>query len=143
LIRKKNQSPLLVKSKLGLYYFSEFKIRKTKHDVENQLNLNLCLLILTPNKSNITSIPINEAIKGECRQSIYIYIYILFFGFEETLFSKSVFYGLRWASKTPAILDSYKRCTFWLEFKTCCADLKPFIITSRRLGTIYIYILYL
>jgi hypothetical protein len=29
----------------------------------------------------------------------------------------------------------YKRCKPWLELETCCADLKPFTITLRPLGT--------
>ena len=37
--------------------------------------------------------------------------------------------GPRWASKTPAVPGSYKRCTPWLELETCYADLKPFAIT--------------
>jgi hypothetical protein len=41
----------------------------------------------------------------------------------------------RWASKTPAVPGSYKRCTLWLELETCCADLKPFAITLCPLGT--------
>jgi hypothetical protein len=50
-------------------------------------------------------------------------------------FSKSALCGSRWASKTPAVPDSYKRCTPWLELETCCAHLKPFVITLRPLGT--------
>jgi len=44
---------------------------------------------------------------------------------------ENVFYGLRWASKTPAVPGSYKRYTSRLELETCCADLKPFTITLR------------
>jgi hypothetical protein len=61
--------------------------------VENQLNLNLCLLILTPNKSNITSIPINEAIKGECRQSIYIFIFFIFWILENSILEKRILWA--------------------------------------------------
>jgi hypothetical protein len=49
--------------------------------------------------------------------------------------SESVLCGPRWASKNPAVPDSYKRCTSWLELETCCADLKPFTITLRLLRT--------
>jgi hypothetical protein len=56
------------------------------------------------------------------------------FGFEKTHFLKSVFYRSRWKNKTPAVPDSYKRCTLLLELKTCCANLKPFTITLRLLG---------
>jgi hypothetical protein len=47
---------------------------------------------------------------------------------------ESALCGLRWGSKTPAVPGSYKRCTPWLELKTCCADPKPFAITLRPLG---------
>jgi len=50
-------------------------------------------------------------------------------------FSESTLCGSRWTSKTPAVPDSYKRCTPWLELETCCAHLKPFVITLRPLGT--------
>jgi hypothetical protein len=53
---------------------------------------------------------------------------------------ESVLCGPRWASKTPAVLGFYKRCTPWLELETCCADLKPFAITLRSLGTRVLYI---
>jgi len=56
-----------------------------------------------------------------------------------TQFLKSVFYRFRWKSKTPAVPDSYKRCTLLLELKTCCANLKPFTITLRLLGPSPIY----
>jgi len=49
---------------------------------------------------------------------------------------KSALCEPRWASKTPAVSGSYKRCTPWLELETCCADLKPFAITPRPLGTL-------
>jgi len=63
-------------------------------------------------------------------------IKLFFFGFEETSPSrKSALCGPRWGSKTPAIPGSYKRCTPWLELKTCCANLKPFVITLRLLRT--------
>jgi len=48
---------------------------------------------------------------------------------------ESALCGPRWGSKTPAVPGSYKRCTPWLELETCCADLKPFDITLRPLGT--------
>ena len=40
--------------------------------------------------------------------------------------------GPRWASKTPAVSGSYKKCTPWLELKTCYADLKFFAIKLRH-----------
>jgi len=49
--------------------------------------------------------------------------FFFFFGFEETLSPESVFCRPRWASKTPAVPDSYKRCTPWLELEICCAGL--------------------
>jgi hypothetical protein len=48
---------------------------------------------------------------------------------------ESALCGLRWASKTPAVPSSYKRCTPWLELETCCANFKPFAITLRPFGT--------
>jgi len=48
---------------------------------------------------------------------------------------ESVLCGPRWGSKTPSVPGSYKRCTPWLEFGTCCADLKPFTITLCPLRT--------
>jgi hypothetical protein len=48
---------------------------------------------------------------------------------------KSTLCGPRWASKTPAVPSSYKRCTPWLELETCCVDLKSFAITLRPLRT--------
>jgi hypothetical protein len=50
---------------------------------------------------------------------------------------ESALCGPRWASKTSAVPGSYKRCTFWPELETCCADLKPFTITLRPLGTCF------
>jgi hypothetical protein len=50
---------------------------------------------------------------------------------------ESVFYRHRWASKTPNVPGSYKRCTPWLELETCCADLKRFAITLRPLKTLF------
>jgi hypothetical protein len=42
---------------------------------------------------------------------------------------ESALYKSRWASKTPAVPGSYKRCMPWLEFKTYCVDFKLFAIT--------------
>jgi len=47
----------------------------------------------------------------------------------------------RWASKTLAVPDSYKRCTSWLELETCYADLKPFAITLRPLNPTILFII--
>jgi len=47
---------------------------------------------------------------------------------------ESVLCGSRWASKTPAVPDSYKKCTPWLELETCYADLKLFAIMLCSLG---------
>jgi len=74
--------------------------------------------------------------------------FTFFLKLEETPFLKSIFYGFRWASKTPAISGFYKRCTPWLELKVYCADLKFFVITPRwdtkllhvKINFIYIYI---
>ena len=56
---------------------------------------------------------------------------IFFFKFEKTLFLREYILRFRWASKILVALDSYKRCTPWLELETCCADLKLFIIKSQ------------
>jgi len=61
--------------------------------------------------------------------------YTLFFYSRKPHLLESVFCGSRWVSKTPVIPGSYKRCTPWLELETSCADLKPFAITLRPLGT--------
>ena len=53
---------------------------------------------------------------------------------------ESALCGPRWASKTPIVLGFYKRCTPRLELETCRADLKPFTITLRSLGTRVLYI---
>jgi hypothetical protein len=74
---------------------------------------------------------------GTCSR---IYIYIFFFLLEETPPSESALYGFRWASKTSAVSSSYKRCTPKLELETCCADLKPFVITLRPFGDTIEYI---
>ena len=58
-----------------------------------------------------------------------------FFNLRKLHLLKSVFYGLRWASKIPAVSDSYKRCTPWLELETCYTDLKSFAITLYPLRT--------
>jgi hypothetical protein len=50
---------------------------------------------------------------------------------------ESIFYGLRWVNKTPAVPDSYKKYTPWLELETCYADLKLFTITLHFLRTIF------
>ena len=42
---------------------------------------------------------------------------------------ESALCGSRWAGKTPAVSDSFKRCTPWLELETYCANLKSFAIT--------------
>ena len=60
-----------------------------------------------------------------------------FFWIRGTPSSESALCGSRWATKTPAVPGSYKRCTPWLELETCCADLKPFAITPRPLRTLY------
>lgn len=44
---------------------------------------------------------------------------------------KSALYWSRWASKTLAIPDSYKKCTPWLKLEICCTNLKSFTITLR------------
>jgi hypothetical protein len=49
--------------------------------------------------------------------------------------SKRVLCELKWASKIPAVPDSYKKYTSWLELETCYADLKFFAITPRLLRT--------
>lgn len=36
----------------------------------------------------------------------------------------------RWAIKTSIIPDSYKKYMSWLELMICCANLKPFVISS-------------
>jgi hypothetical protein len=58
-----------------------------------------------------------------------------FFNSRKPHFSKNTLCGSRWASKTPAVPDSYKRCTLWLELETCCIDLKPFAITCTHTCT--------
>ena len=73
---------------------------------------------------------------------IYIYIYIFFFlNSRKSHFPESVFCGSKWASKIPVVPGSYKRCTPWFELETCYADLKPFAITPRYLGTLKLYII--
>jgi len=62
-------------------------------------------------------------------------LHLFFFWFNKPHFSESVFCGLRWGSKTPAISDSYKKCIPWLELETCCTVLKPFTTTLCLLGT--------
>jgi len=74
--------------------------------------------------------------------------FTIFFKIRENPSLKSTFYRSRWASKTLAISDFYKRCTPWLELKVYCADLKFFVITPRwdtkllhvKINFIYIYI---
>jgi hypothetical protein len=63
----------------------------------------------------------------ECKRNLF------FFGFEETPPPESALCGFKWASKTPAVPDSYKRCMLWLELETCCVDLKLFTITPRHI----------
>jgi len=60
-----------------------------------------------------------------------IYYLIFFLDLRKPHFPDSEFYGPRWASKTPAISDSYKRYTSLLELKICCIDFKFFAITLR------------
>jgi len=76
-----------------------------------------------------------------CISMVFIYIHThthYFFWIRGNFTSlQSAFCGLRWWNKTLAISGSYKRCTPWLEFETCCADLELFVITLRPLGTIY------
>jgi len=62
-------------------------------------------------------------------------IYFFIFGFEKFYLLKNILCRSRWASKTPAVPDFYKRCTPWLKLETCCADLKSFTITLRPFGT--------
>jgi hypothetical protein len=72
--------------------------------------------------------------------SIFLFVFSLFFFFlnsRKPHFQESALCGPRWASKTSAVPGSYKRCTFWPELETCCADLKPFTITLRPLGTCF------
>ena len=60
---------------------------------------------------------------------------IFFLDSRKPHFLESALCWSRWASKTPAVPGSYKRCTPWLELETCYAHLKPFVITLRPLGT--------
>ena len=62
------------------------------------------------------------------------FYFILFYSRKPYLL-ESVHCGFRWASKTPAVSGSYKRCTSWLELEICCTDFKPFVITLRGLET--------
>jgi hypothetical protein len=55
------------------------------------------------------------------------FYFILFYS-KKPYFLESVHCGFRWASKTPAVSGSYKRCTSWLELEICCTDFKPFTI---------------
>jgi len=59
---------------------------------------------------------------------LYHPYFLFFFWFEETHPLESVLYESRWVSKIPTVPGSYKRCTAWLELKTCYADLKSFVI---------------
>jgi hypothetical protein len=60
--------------------------------------------------------------------------YFFFLNSRKPHLPENVLCGLRRASKIPTVPSSYKRCTSWLELKTCVADLKPFIITPRSLN---------
>jgi len=60
-----------------------------------------------------------------------------FLDLRKSYLSKNIFYRSRWGSKTLSVPDSYKKCTSWLELETCYANLKPFIITLRLLGTLW------
>jgi hypothetical protein len=68
--------------------------------------------------------------------STILFCLILFFYSRKPHFLKSIFCGLRWASKTSIVSDSYKRYRPWIELETCCADLKSFAITLHLLGTV-------
>jgi hypothetical protein len=64
------------------------------------------------------------------------YFFFWFFLDLRKLYSlESVLCGFRWASKTPVVPCSYKRCTPWLKLETCCVNLKLFTITPQPLRT--------
>jgi hypothetical protein len=70
---------------------------------------------------------------------IILIILCLIFCFDsQKPYPKNIFCEFRWACKTLNVLNSYKRCTSWLELETCCADLEPFIITLRLLETYFV-----
>jgi hypothetical protein len=73
----------------------------------------------------------------DCWSLFFNFIILCFFYSRKPHLSKSALCGSRWASKTSTIPYSYKRCTPWLELKTCCADLKLFVITLRPLRTLF------
>jgi hypothetical protein len=83
------------------------------------------------------SIYLNNHNRGshECVFLITFLIKFFFFYSRKLYFLKNIFCGFRWASKTPAVPDSYKRCTPWLELESCSANLKSFAITLRPLRT--------
>jgi hypothetical protein len=58
-------------------------------------------------------------------------LFFFFLDSKKPYLPESALCGSRWENKTPAVSSSYKRCTSWLEFETCCANLKPFTITLR------------
>jgi hypothetical protein len=67
----------------------------------------------------------------------FLFKYIFFFYLRKLHLPESALCGPRWASKTPAVSDFYKRCTSWLELETYCANLKSCIITLRHLDTLF------
>jgi hypothetical protein len=69
------------------------------------------------------------------QRNLFYHIYFFFLDLRKPYFPESILCRSRWESKTPAVPDSYKRYTPWLELETCCADLKPFNITLCPLET--------
>ena len=102
----------------------------------------LCFLELKKNPNFLYLEVLNQVM--EARKSRFPSLFLSFFSTPQNFFLskkphplKSVLCGSRWASKTPAVPDSYKRCTPWLELETYCADLKLFAITLRPLPSFF------
>ena len=76
-----------------------------------------------------------------CRSPSYISLDVLpnllafiYFIRGNLIFWKNIFCRFRWASKTPSILSSYKRCTRtpWLKFEISCIDFKSFVVMHEN-----------
>jgi hypothetical protein len=101
-------------------------------------SLTICQLSITSYLSGLFSWSyIHKSCLFKLHGLLHMFIELIFFFLDSRKPHppESALYGPRWASKTPAVPGSYKRCTPWLELETWCADLKPFVITLRPLGT--------